>query len=208
MTFSDIAALGRLQGQGWLKEDQDFSDSAMSSTSVVESDAALDAQILEIPTLLKFSPAQIQLLQENVEVVKAQENSKARQRLIKSIRKKILADSEAKNLSVEEKADLASAVNSWFSVRTKRSGNRVKFAKAWTARLAMYEESKQRINERKSSLYEEAKAEGKEPRNAFSYFQLAMTENWDETSREEQQRYRKVAKKWNLEGASKEKKQE
>ena len=84
----------------------------------------------------------------------------------------------------------------------------MKFAKAWTGRLAMYEENKQTINERKSSLYEEAKAEGKEPRNAFSYFQLAMTEIWDETSREEQQRYRNVANKWNLEGASKEKKQE
>ena len=89
-----------------------FSDSVMSSTNMVESDAALDAPILEKPTLLKFSPAQIQLLQENVELVKAQENVKARHRLIKSIRKQMLADPTSKNLSIEEKADLASAVNS------------------------------------------------------------------------------------------------
>ena len=72
----------------------------------------------------------------------------------------------------------------------------------------MYEQNKQGVNEQKFHLYEEAKAEGKEPRNTFNYFQLAITQMWNQTSREEQVKYRNLAKSWNEEGVPKDQKQE
>jgi hypothetical protein len=178
------------------------------SSAIAESDAESESQIIQTPASHTFLPTQLQLLQENVEIVKAADNVKRRHKLIKSIRKQILALPESKNLSVEVKADLARAVDSWFSVRTRRSRNTVKFVKVWTGRLVMYEENKQRVNELKSELFEKARRQGKEPTNAFSYFQQAITKIWDEASKEEHARYGNVAKRWNKEGVSREQKQE
>jgi hypothetical protein len=178
------------------------------SSAIAESDADSEPQIIQTPASYTFLPAQLQLLQENVETVKAGDNVKARHKLIKSIRKQILALPESKNLSVEVRADLARAIDSWFSVRTRRSRSTVKFVKKWTGRLVMYEENKQRVNELKSELYEKARRQGKEPTNAFSYFQQAITKIWDEASKEEQVRYGNLAKRWNKDGVSREQKQE
>ena len=158
------------------------------SSAIAESDPESESQIIQTPASHTFLPTQLQLLQENVEIVKAADNVKRRHKLIKSIRKQILALPELKNLSVEVKADLARAVDSWFSVRTRRSRSTVKFVKVWTGRLVMYEEKKQRVNELKSELFEKARRQGKEPSNAFSYFQQAITKIWDGASKEEHAR--------------------
>jgi hypothetical protein len=175
---------------------------------MAESEAESEPQAIETPASYTFLPAQLQILQENVETVKAQENVKARHKAIKAIRKQVLALPESKDLSVEDKADLATAVNSWFSVRTKKGRSTVKFVKVWTGRLVMYQENKQRVNELKSELYEKAKRQGKEPSNAFNYFQRAITKLWEAESEEEQVRYGNMAKRWNKEGVSREQKQE
>ena len=178
------------------------------SSAMAESDADPEPQIIQTPTSYTFLPTQLQLLQENAETVKAKDNVKARHKLIKSIRKQILALPESKNLSVQERANLATAINSWFSVRTKRTGSTVKFVKVWMGRLVMYEENKQMVNELKSELYEKAKRQGKDPSNAFNYFQRAITKIWDGASEEEHVRYGNLAKRWNKEGVSREQKQE
>jgi hypothetical protein len=174
---------------------------------MVESDADAEAQIIQMPTLYKFLPAQLQLLQDNAETVKSHDKVKGRYKLIKAIRKQVLALPESKNLSLQEKGNLAIAVDSWFAVRTKKTGNKVKFGKTWTGRLALYEENKVMTNELKLKLYDKGKAEGKEPRNAFSYFQAAITELWDGISTKEQAAYETLAQRWNAEGVSREQKQ-
>jgi hypothetical protein len=175
---------------------------------MMEPDADPEIQIIQMPTSYTFLASQLQLLQDKAESVKSKENVKQRHKLIRSIRKEVLALPDSKKLSVQARTDLAIAVDTWFSLRTKKRGNKVKFAKTWTGRLVLYEENKERINQRKLELYEEARAEGKEPRNPFSYFQLAITVCWNEISRVEQANYEVLAKKWNEEGASREQKQE
>ena len=178
------------------------------SSAMVESDTEPDVQIIQMPNSYTFLAPQLQLLQDQVETVKSTENVKARHKLIKSIRKQVLALPESKKLSVHDRTDLATAVDTWFSLRSKKRGNKVKFGKMWTGRLVLYDENKEKINKCKLELYEEARAEGKEPRNPFSYFQLAITHCWNELSGEEQASYEVLAKKWNEEGVSREQKQE
>ena len=175
---------------------------------MAESEVESNPQVIETPTSYTFLPTQLQLLQDNVEMVKAKDNAKGRHKLIKAIRKQILGLPESKALSVEDREDLSIAINSWFSVRTKKGGSTVKFVKVWTGRLAMYQENKQAVNELKSELYEKAKQKGKEPSNAFNYFQRAITKIWDEVSDEDRVSYGNLAKRWNKEGVSREQKQE
>jgi hypothetical protein len=175
---------------------------------MVQSDTEPEVQIIQMPNSYTFLAAQLQILQDKAETVKSKENVKERHKLIKSIRKEVLALPVSQKLSVQARSDLAIAVDTWFSLRAKKRGNKVKFGKMWTGRLVLYDENKERINERKLELYEEARAEGKEPRNPFSYFQLAITLCWNELSGEEQASYEILAKKWNEKGVSREQKQE
>jgi hypothetical protein len=175
---------------------------------MVDSDTEPEVQIIMMPKSYTFLAPQLQLLQDKAETVKSTENLRKRHKLIKTIRKEVLNLPDSKKLSVQARTDLAIAVDTWFSLRSKKRGNKVKFAKMWTGRLVLYDENKERINERKLELYEEARAEGKEPRNPFSYFQLAITLCWKELSRDERASYEVLAKKWNEEGVSREQKQE
>lgn len=175
---------------------------------MVESDSEPEVQIIQMPNSYTFLAPQLQLLQDQAETVKSIENTKARHKLIKTIRKQVLALPDSKKLSIHARTNLAIAVDTWFSLRSKKSGNKVKFGKMWTGRLVLYDENKERINKRKVELYEEARAEGKEPRNPFSYFQLAITLCWNALSRAEQASYEALAKKFNEEGVSREQKQE
>jgi len=175
---------------------------------MVESDTEPEVQINLMPNSYTFLAPQLQLLQDKAETVKSEVNLKERRKLIKRIRKEVLDLPDSKKLSLQAKTDLAIAVDTWFSHRSKKRGNKVKFAKTWTGRLVLYEENKRRVNDRKLELYEEARAEGKEPKSPFSYFQLAITLCWNEISRDERDKYEALAKKWNEEGVSREQKQE
>jgi len=163
---------------------------------------------IETPSLFEFLPSQVKILQDNLTSVQAKENRKEKHKLIKTIRKEILELPESKNLPLEKREDLKTAVNSWFARRTTGGGQRIRFGKIWSARMVLYEEEKDKVNSLKMKLYEKAKGKGKTPRSAFHYFQEAITKLWDELDDEEQDEYRKRARQWNVEGLSKEKKRE
>lgn len=173
---------------------------------MVESDGEI--QIIQMPSSYTFLPAQLQLLHENADTVKSKENAKERSKLIKSIRRQILALPDSQNQTVQERTDLATAVDTWFSLRSKQRGKKIKWGKKWNGRLVLYEENKQRINELKVELFEEGSAKGKDPKTPFHYLQRAISQCWNELSREDQETCDILAKKWNKEGVSREQKQQ
>jgi hypothetical protein len=160
------------------------------------------------PTSFRFVPSQLQILQETLADVKKLDNKKDRHRMIKQVRKQVLELPESKALDISQKEDLEAAINSWFSVRSKRQTNKIKFAKIWTARLVLYEENKEEVNEIKAKLYEKAMLKAENPKRPFDYFQRAISKLWKQQSRTDRKRLEKVAKKWNQEGVSREQKQE
>jgi hypothetical protein len=156
----------------------------------------------------RFLPTQLEILQECLTDVKKLENIKDRHRLIKQVRKRVLDLPESQSLDTDDKEVLKSAINSWFSVRSKRQGNKMVFAKTWTARLVLYEEHKEEVNESKQRLYEEAKQNGDNPKTPFNFFQAAISRLWKAQTRDERKRLEKLANKWNKDGVSREQKQE
>ena len=128
--------------------------------------------------------------------------------MIKQVRKRVLDLLESKALHTSQREDLRDAINSWFSLRSKHQTNAIKFAKTWTARLVLYEEHKEQVNEIKATLYEKAMRKGENPKRPFDYFQRAISKLWKQQSKTDRKRLEKVAKKWNKEGVSREQKQE
>jgi len=163
---------------------------------------------LQFPTSFTFIPTQLQILQDSLADVRNLDNKKARQRMIKQVRKHVLDLPESKTLNTSAKEELRAAVDSWFSVRSKRQSNKIKFAKTWTVRMVLYEEHKEEVNEIKSRLYEKAKRKGENPKRLFDYFQRAISKLWKQQSKTERKALEKLAKKWNKEGVSREQKQE
>lgn len=163
---------------------------------------------IKTPRSFSFNAEQLQILQNHIAGIKSAERKKDRHKLVKAARKEVMALSTSTALPAERRQELTVAVNSWFAVRAKSSKNKIKFGKAWTGRLVMYDEKKEIVNELKGQLFEEAKAKGKDPTTAFNFFQKAITEVWDGLSSAEQQHYGRVAMEWNKEGVSKEQKQE
>jgi len=163
---------------------------------------------IQTPRGFTFNEEQLGILNNHIPGVKSAERKKDRHKLVKAARKEVMALPASKALPAEKLKELTVAVNSWFAIRAKRSKQTIKFGKTWTGRLAMYHEKKEKVNELKAELFEEAKADGKDPTTAFNFFQKAMTEVWDGLSSQERKHYDTVAIEWNKEGVSKEQKQE
>lgn len=172
------------------------------------SDPEEEENPIVMPQSYTFKEEQLRILQDHVSAIKAAEHKKQRAKLIKAARKEIMDLPESKGLPLQERQDLAIAVDSWFGGRSKRRNIKIKFGKAWTGRLVMYQERKETVNASKAGMFEQAKRKGKEPATAFNFFQKAISEVWDDLSTEEQRDYEKLAKKWNEEGVSREQKQE
>lgn len=162
----------------------------------------------QTPTSFTFVPEQLQILQDTLADVKKLDNKKDRHRMVKQVRKRVLDLPESKALDTSRREDLRAAIDSWFSARSKRQTNKIKFAKTWTARLVLYEEHKEEVNEIKATLYEKAMRKGDNPKRPFDYFQRAISKMWKQQSKTERKRLEKVAKTWNKEGVSREQKQE
>ena len=163
---------------------------------------------IQTPRGFMFNEEQLKLLQSHIPAIQSADGKKERHKLIKVARKEVMALPASKALPAEKRQELTVAVNSWFARRAKGTKQKIKFGKTWTGRLAMYDEKKEMVNELKARLFEEAKAEGKDPTTAFNFFQKAMTEVWDGLSSAERKHYRTVAIQWNKEGVSKELKQQ
>src|SRR5271168_2434515 len=125
---------------------------------------------LQFPTSFTFIPTQLQILQDSLADVRNLDNKKARQRMIKQVRKCVLDLPESKTLNTSAKEELRAAVDSWFSVWLKRQSNKIKFAKTWTVRMVLYEEHKEEVNEIKSRLYEKAKRKRRKPETIVRLF--------------------------------------
>jgi hypothetical protein len=162
----------------------------------------------QTPTTFTFTPTQLEILQDTLADVRNLDNKKDRHRMVRQVRKRVFDLPESKTLDRSAREDLEAAINSWFSVRSKRQSNKIKFAKTWTARMVLYEEHKEEVNEIKSRLYEKAKGKGENPKRSFDYFQRAISKMWKQQSKTERKALEKLAKQWNKEGVSREQKQE
>ena len=120
--------------------------------------------------LFTFVESQLQLLRDAAPDAKKLDNTKDQHHFIKAVRKRVLDLPESKALTREGKEDLKAAINSWFSVRSKRQTNKIKFAKTWTPRLVLYEEQKEIVNDMKGEMYERARRKGDSSRRPFDYF--------------------------------------
>jgi hypothetical protein len=163
---------------------------------------------IQTPSTFTFLPEQLTLLQDHVDDVKNSGSKKERHRLIKSIRKDVLALPVSVGLPLEQRRNLKHAVDTWFSLRTKHRSNKIKFGKTWTGRLVMYSENKERVNALKTKLYEKDNRKGQGSMNSFNYFQKAVSKIWDELEEEEHRRYVKIARQWNKDGVTREQKQQ
>src|SRR5271168_3522355 len=153
-------------------------------------------------------PTQLEILQDALADVRNLDNKKDRHRMVRQVRKRVFDLPDSKTLDRSAREELEAAIDSWFSVRSKRQSNKIKFAKTWTPRLVLYEEHKEKVNEIKSRLYEKAKRKGENPTRSFDYFQRAISKLWKQQSKTERKALEKLAKKWNKEGVSREQKQE
>jgi hypothetical protein len=95
--------------------------------------------------------------------------------MVRQVRKRVFDLPDSKTLDRSAREELEAAIDSWFSVRSKRQSNKIKFAKTWTARMVLYEEHKEEVNEIKLRLYEKAKQKGENPKRLFDYFQRAIS---------------------------------
>ena len=176
--------------------------------SCTMSDSEGDENSIQMPQSHKFIEQQLEILQYHVATVKAAETKKDQHKIIKTAWKEVLALSTSRALPAEARQDLIVAINSWSAVWSRRTRDRIKFGKTWTGRLVMYHEKKEMVNRLKAKLFEEAKDKGNEPATAFNFFQKAMSEIWEELTRDEQKHFRQVAIQWNRDGVSQQQKQE
>ena len=172
------------------------------------SDSEEEQNPIETPQGFKFNDEQLRILQDHVAAIKSAENKKDRAKLVKAARKEVMELPASKGLPLEGRQDLVIAVDSWFAGRLRGSRNKIKFGKAWSGRLVMYQEKKEAVNELKASMFEEAKQTGKDPAKEFNFFQKAKSAVWDGLSPAERRDFDKVAEKWNQDGVSREQKQE
>jgi hypothetical protein len=172
------------------------------------SDSERIPEIIETPTVVHFLPEQLKILQEHIEAVKAAETRKERLKCITAARREVMTLPQSASLPLQEREDLSAAVDRWFAGKAKRRRATVKFAKKWTGRLALYEMKRTEVNELKDQLFQNAASNGEAPRQAFDFFQRALSKQWKRLSRDEKRGYKRQAKEWNKNGVPIEQKRE
>jgi hypothetical protein len=166
-----------------------------------------DVPCFETPTPFTFLATQLQILQDALEDVKKLDSKKERNRKIKTVRNQILELPESKTLDTNGIEDLRAAIGTWFSLRSKRQTNKIKFGKTWNARLVLYEENKEEVLAMQARLYKKAEKKGENPKRTFDFLQRAISKVWKGQSKEERKALQKLSKKWNKEGAPQAQKQ-
>lgn len=166
-----------------------------------------DVPSFEIPTPFTFLPTQLQILKDALEDVKKLDSKKERNRMIKTVRNQILNLPESTTLDTNGREDLRAAIATWFSLRSKRQTNKIKFGKTWNARLVLYEENKEEVLRMQAKLYKKAEKRGENPKRNFDFLQRAISKVWDGQSKADRKALQKLSKKWNKEGAPRAQKQ-
>jgi hypothetical protein len=166
-----------------------------------------DVPSFETPTSFTFLPTQLQILQDALEDVKKLDSKKERNQKIKTVRNQILELPESQTLDTNGREDLRAAIATWFSLRSKRQTNKIKFGKTWNARLVLYQENKEEVLAMQARLYRKAEKKGENPKRNFDFLQRAISKVWKGQSKEDRKALQKLAKKWNKEGAPRAQKQ-
>lgn len=166
-----------------------------------------DVPSFEIPTPFTFLPTQLQILKDALEDVKKLDSKKERNQMIKTVRNQILNLPESTTLDTNRREDLRAAIATWFSLRSKRQTNKIKFGKTWNARLVLYEENKEEVLRMQAKLYKKAEKRGENPKRNFDFLQRAISKVWDGQSKADRKALQKLSKKWNKEGAPRAQKQ-
>lgn len=166
-----------------------------------------DVPSFETPTSFTFLPTQLQILQDALNDVKKLDSKKERNQMIKTIRNRILELPESNALDAHGREDLRAAIGTWFSLRSKRQTNKIKFGKTWNARLVLYEENKEEVLAMQAKLFKKAEKRGENPKRNFDFLQRAISKVWKRKSKEDRKALQKLSRKWNKEGAPREQKQ-
>jgi hypothetical protein len=161
----------------------------------------------ETPTPFTFLATQLQILQDALEDVKKLDSKKERNQKIKIVRNQILELPESQTLDTNGREDLRAAIATWFSLRSKRQTQKIKFGKTWNARLVLYEENKDEVLAMQARLYQKAEKKGENPKRNFDFLQRAISKVWKRQSKEDRKALQKLAKRWNNEGAPRAQKQ-
>jgi hypothetical protein len=163
----------------------------------------------QTPTRFTFLPTQLEILKDALVDVKNLESKKERSRFIKTVRIRILDLPETKTMTLDAKGkeDLLAAMNTWFSLRSKRQSNKMKFGKKWNARLVLHEQNKEKVQGIQTKLYRKAEEEGENPKRQFDFLQLAISKLWKKQSKADRKALERLAKDWNKEGAPRAQKQ-
>lgn len=161
----------------------------------------------QTPTRFTFLETQLQILQDALGDVKKLDSKKERRQMIKRVRIRILDLPESKPLDANGREHLRAAIDTWFSLRSKRQTNKIKFGKTWNARLVLHHENKEKVQAIQATLYEKTQEKGANPKRRFDFLQRAISKLWKEQSKTDRKALEKLAKQWNKEGAPRAQKQ-